>query len=387
MVTLAFAGTASSQAALAATGVDRHQLPPESHLTLRPEPGLEELAGKIARVLLLRSSTRVEVGSAPPPGVPEAVPVGHVALLRDSDVIRLVMGAALGASLSTRVQLTADGEFDPRALALAIEALRDRAIDKRERQEQRARVAQLPAADGDNAKLIAPIGEPSPETTPAAGVEPASSEPATAPENPAGPQLSKPRMSASAAFGRRDDEGGAPRLDEPGRLRVEPALFFRVYGGGSPESKALRTGIGTGGGLCVRGHCLLLAIEYPLPIALEGGGGDVRYRYPTFSCSFYARPWTFGRFMPAASLGLLSRVGHFERDMGLTDYRQGLETDLGLRATLETGFKLFDAVDLVAEAGLDYALDRWQLGHGSSVTYRGPRATPWIQGGIRIRPY
>jgi hypothetical protein len=58
-----------------------------------------------------------------------------------------------------------------------------------------------------------------------------------------------------------------------------------------------------------------------------------------------------------------------------------------MRATLEGGFKIFEKLDLVAEVGIDYALDRWQLGHGSSVTYRGPRAAPWAQGGIRFRPY
>jgi hypothetical protein len=379
MAALAFASPVSAQAALAAPGVDPHHLPPESHLTLRPEPGLEALATKIARVLLLRSSTVVEVGSAPPPGVPEAVPVGHVALLREADVIRLVMGATLGESLSARVQLTADDQFDPRALALAVEALRDRAVDNRERQERRARTVQLQAA-----VIAGPVPIARTDSTPAA--EPLITEQPAAPV-PALVQERGRQPPAANSPARRDDSAGAPRPEEPNRLRVEPALYFRVYGGASPESKALRTGLAMGGGLCVRGQCLLLAIEYPLPIALEGGGGDVRYRYPTFSCSFYSRPWTFGRFMPALSLGLLSRIGRFERDMGLTDYRQGLETDLGMRATLETGFKIFDAVDLVAEGGIDYALDRWQLGHGTAVTYRGPRATPWVQGGIRIRPY
>ena len=148
----------------------------------------------------------------------------------------------------------------------------------------------------------------------------------------------------------------------------------------------MRTGIGTGGGLCVQGQCLLLAIEYPLPISMEAGGNDVRYRYPTFSCSFYSHPLQLGRFTPAVSVGLLSRVGHFERDMGIKDYRPGLDTDLGVRGTLQGSYQLWDAVEAVAEGGLDYALDRWQFGHGDSLAFRGSRVAPWIQAGIRIRP-
>jgi hypothetical protein len=130
----------------------------------------------------------------------------------------------------------------------------------------------------------------------------------------------------------------------------------------------------------------LLAVEYPLPISLEAGGGDIRYRYPTFSCSFYSHLFTIGRFTPAVSLGLLSRIGHFERDMGLTDYETGLDTDLAMRGTVQGAFEVIDSVDIVAEAGLDYALDRFQFGNGDTLAYRGPRTSPWLQAGVRIRP-
>jgi hypothetical protein len=375
MTTLALASPAFAQAALAAAGVDTSQLPPESHLTLRPEAGFRPLAARIARVLQLRGDTRVEVGAAPPPGLLEAVPAGHVALAREGGEVRLVMGAALGGSYEARVQVGADSELDPRSLALAIEALRDRAIETRERQE--------PASNG--APPSAAWNAPAPAIQPSASAASSALDSAAPAQPPA-----RATQSGPSAQPLRDDDGEAGwpvETNDPAPARVVPRLYVRMYGGISPESKALRTGIGTGGGLCVRGHCLLLAVDYPLPIELEAGGGDVHYRYPTFSCSFYSQPMRFGRFTPAVSLGLLSRIGHFERDMGIVDPQRGLETDLGLRGTLEGAYALFEKVDLVAEAGLDYALDRLQLGHGDSVTYRGQRVSPWLQVGVRVRPY
>jgi hypothetical protein len=379
VTTLALASPAYAQAALAAaTGVDTRQLPPESHLTLRPEPSLKPLASKIARVLLLRSDTRVEVGPAPPPDLLEAVPAGHVAMAREGSEVRLVMGAALGVSYEARVQVGADNELDPRSLALAIEALRDRAIETREQQEQ--------ASDPAPPSAAWSAGMPTTAAGSAAGVPAATPDSAASAQPPAravqpGPSAQTPRDEDV------DDAAWPVETNDPPPARVVPRLYVRMYGGASPESKSLRTGVGTGGGLCVLGHCLLLAIDYPLPISLEPGGGDVRYRYPTFSCSFYSQPLRFGRFKPAVSLGLLSRIGHFERDMGIVDPQRGLETDLGVRATLEGAYALFEKVDLVAEGGVDYALDRLQLGHGDSVTYRGQRVSPWLQVGVRVLPY
>jgi hypothetical protein len=361
---LATASSASAQTALAATSVDTSRLPPPARLTLRPEAGLELLSSKVARVLALRSDIAVELGTAPPPGLLEAVPVGNVALAHEGGNIRLVMGAAMGGSLEATLALTPDGDVDTRALALAIEALLDRAVESREQLELIDALSLQPMAAADSELLDADVSE------------------AQLVWAPAPPLVLK----APLASGQRDDGIAGLRYesnDSP--PRVKPMLFARVYGGASPESNALRTGVGGGGGLCASGHCLVLSVEYPLPIALEAGGRDVRYRYPTIACSFYSRPVRIGRFTPGIGVGLLSRIGHFERDMGIADYRPGLETDLGVRGTLEGAFEIVSAVDLVAEAGMDYALDRWQLGHGNSVTYRGPRISPWLQAGIRIR--
>jgi hypothetical protein len=349
---------------------------------LRPAPGLEALAAKIARVLVLRNDTVVELGPPPPPALLEAVPAGDVAMeFEQGGTIHLVMGAALGASYEARVDVAdSRGEEVVRALALAIEALRDQAIENRARRELEPAP---PAADA--------VPEPEPlQAAPPTAAETVT----TLPPAPVSGTVASRRPTPSSrptlwSRGQRDDEVEAyPRLDRGEHtLRVEPMLYLALYGGASTESNALRTGVSTGGGLCVLGQCVVLAVEYPLPINMEAGGGDVRYRYPTFSCSFYSRPIHFGRFTPAASIGLVSRIGHFERDMGVENYTRGLDTDLGVRGTLELAYEVVESIDVAVMGGLDYALDRWQFGNGDSLAPRGSRAAPWLQAGIRIRPH
>jgi hypothetical protein len=341
---------------------------PASRITLRPVPGLEALAAKIARVLALRGNITVDLGPAPPPGLLEAVPAGNVALARADDAsVHLVLGGARGASFDARVALSPNGEEDVRALALALEALRDRALQ------------------AENADRIAPAVVPS--LREAALVDPI--DPTEAANGHDDAQPTAAGMLPPNSDGEPRDDGSVNATPDPGErpLHVNFTYYFSVYGGASSQSDALRTGIGAGGGVCVQGHCLALAIEYPIPLGLGAGGDDVRYRYPTFSCSFYSRPWHFGRFTPGAGVALLTRVGYFDHDMGLRDTRGGLDTDLGVRGTLEGAYAILESVDIVAEAGLDYALDRWEAGHGTSFAQRGPRASPWLQAGIRIRPH
>jgi len=397
-------------------------------VTLRPEPGLKALASKVARVLALRGDITVRHGPAPPPGLLEAVPAGDVALARAADAsIQLVMGAPHGVSYAARVELSPNGQGDERALALALEALLDRTLQG-ERTQPLALPLAAEAAGTDTPADASPDTTELPDATgltPADELASASSDaapgevwtdagdsapfsvapaPAPAPEietlpsTTAGmPAQSMPvpdrALPEQSPLGqshplRDDSEVLAVSPERPERmLHVDPMLFIAVYGGASSESEALRTGIGMGGGLCVQGQCLRLAVEYPLPISLEAGGGDVRYRYTTFSCSFYSRPFQWGRLTPAASIGLVSRIGHFERDMGITASSAGLDTDLGIRGTLESAYAILESVDVVAEAGVDYALDRWTTGHGETQLRRGVRTSPWLQAAIRIRPH
>ena len=345
-------GSAQGQAAIAAVKLDADRLPLESRLTLRPSTGLEELAARVARVLTLRTGAQVDVGDNPPPGLLEAVPAGHIALARENGQVRLVLGAAMGRSFEATVQLSDDqGASDVRSVALAVEALRDRAIEARGRfvegaRSPEARVVSVPTdgtAQFENTMLHAPARD----------------------------------TGAPSALERTSDRRLQP---------VRPLVYLRAYSGASSESSAPRMGVGAGGGLCVLGNCWLLTVEYPVPFSTQPGGDDVRYRYMTFTSGVYLHPFTFGRFTPGASAGFLTRIGHFERDMGLPD-AGGLDTDLGARATLEGAFEVMPFVDALAEVGVDFALDRWRLGHGDAVAYRGQRVTPWLQGGIRVRAY
>jgi|GEM_PF-3928819 len=416
----ASANSVEAQAALAATSVTQGHLHPNARLTLRPAPGFEHLAVKVARVLTLRGNTTVEIGDPPP--LLEAVAAGQIAIAGGptEGSAHLVLGTGAGDSIDTTIVLAPEGEDDARALALAIEALRDRAIETRERSEAVAPSYEEVTSDADRAGMEPrtasqwsdeqgqPVAyaalAPMPTTEPADAVPPRAandenlngeSELQNAPQTvgapPAQPVAPASTQRKQAVSGNpyqlmgdpRDADEMLPRPDPSERaMKVQPRLYFSVYGGASSESRALRTGVSTGGGLCVRGQCLLLGLEYPLPIALEQGANDVRYRYPTFSCTFLSQPFVFGPFTPAVSVGILSRIGHFERDMGRKDYLPGLDTDLAVRGTVEGAFEVVESIDVVAQAGVDYALDRWQY----SDTGRGSRLTPWLQAGIRVRP-
>lgn len=318
-------------------------------LTLRPAPGLELLAQRVARVLTLRFGIgSIRVGGPPPPGLIEAVPAGHLALAREGDRVHLVLGAAFGAFFEASVPLPRTAsEPDVRSLALAVDALRDRVVEAAER-----------------------VNEPQEITPPTA---------ATARHDATRTPDSVPRDRGSVL-------PNLPNANES-RQEVKPMFFVRAYSGASNESSGPRMGIATGGGLCVQGHCLVIGFESPLPGVLQASATDVRYRYPTITSSFYSRPWQFGIFAPAASIGFLSRVGYFRRDMGISENSEGLDTDLGVRGALEGSFALGGAFELTSELGLDYALDRWLLGSGATVMRRGDRATVWAQAGLRLRPY
>jgi hypothetical protein len=424
----ASASSVEAQAALAATSVTQGHLHPNARLTLRPAPGFEHLAVKVARVLTLRGNTTVEIGDAPPAALLEAVAAGQIAIVGGptEGCAHLVLGTGAGDSIDTTIMLAPDGEDDARALALAIEALRDRAIETRERTETVAPSYEEVASDAGRSDRSGSLGmearaasqwsdgqaqpvayaalAPMQTTEPADAVPlraasdenlSGESELQNAPQNvdapPAQPVAPALTQRALALSGNpyqlmgdpRDADEMLPRPEPSERaLKVQPRLYFGVYGGASSESRALRTGLSTGGGLCVRGQCLLLGLEYPLPIALEQGANDVRYRYPTFSCTFLSQPFVFGPFTPAVSVGILSRIGHFDRDMGRKDYLPGLDTDLAVRGTIEGAFEVVESIDVVAQAGVDYALDRWQY----SDTGRGSRVAPWLQAGIRVRP-
>jgi hypothetical protein len=180
------------------------------------------------------------------------------------------------------------------------------------------------------------------------------------------------------------DAGDDPRAADDGFLGdVDPLFYARVYGGASTATESVASGIGSGLGLCVRDYCLFVAGELPL-LSPRGDELDVRYRYPTFISGFYARPFSFGSFTPGASIGFLTRLGHFEADMGGDG--GGLDTDLGARGSLELAFEVVRGFDLMSEAGVDFTIDRNHVRAGDQLVARGDRWSPWAQAALRFRP-
>ena len=177
---------------------------------------------------------------------------------------------------------------------------------------------------------------------------------------------------------------GAARASTDFLGDVDPLLYVRIYGGASTATESLASGLGAGVGLCVEGHCLFVAGEVPL-LTERGEELDVRYRYPTFISGFYSRPVTFAGFTPGASLGFLTRLGHFEADMG-GRAGGGLDTDLGARGSMELAYEVVRGLDLMSEGGVDYTIDRNHVQNGERVVARGDRWSPWAQAALRFRP-
>jgi len=348
---------AAGQSALSATQPDRSRLPAPVRLTLRPEPELVELSAQVAELLELRSGLRVEVAGPPPPGLPEAVPEGHVAVLRAAGRLQLVIGVAGGRSLEASVQLTPDGAWpEPRSLALAVESLEDAAVEQA-RASERVDAA-TPAVD--------------PEAAAAQAAEDA--------------LIAEPFRPASAS--RRDEGAGddAENADQNAE-GIQPLIHARSYVGGTPASTGAVVGLATGVGLCAIGYCLVIQGEFPLN-GENTSAHDVRYRYMTFGTGLHAQPLRFGRLQPAANLLLITRLGHFGQDMGMDmGSGQGLDTDLGARASLELGVELLKRFDALVETGVDLTIDGWQVSAAGSTLERGERAVPWLQAGVRYRPY
>jgi hypothetical protein len=372
MLGVAFAMPAFAQRSprALAGSVPRGELPAPL-LTLRPSPELLALAVEAAEVLELRTGQRVEIGDPPPPGLMEAVPAGHVALAVDANgTIVIVLGAAGGLSHDTVVRLGGQsGEHvDARAVALAVEALRDLAMES-------SLSAPVAASAGDD-RAGDDGAAPADGAAPVAGAtQPSASEPSSV--------AAQPEAGEQAVPGVLRDEPGNGHRETAGFLgEVEPFAYVRAYSGASAASPGPRMGVGTGLGLCVMRQCLVVFGEVPVTIG-AGDPVDTRYQYTTFGSGFYSRPFQWGSFTPGASLGFVTRLGYFEQDMGLPG--RSLQTDLGARATLELGYELVTGLDVLAETGADLILDRLRVHSGDQEIARGERLTPWMQGSLRYR--
>jgi len=262
---------------------------------------------------------------------------------------------------------------DARAVALAVEALRDLAMEQAtDVPSSHARTSHAPDS---SARAVDATAAPKPGSQlSAAGLS------ASGPSAPPVAPQSEPHEGTFGAELR--DEEGSSRTGSGFLGEVEPLAYVRAYSGASLASPGPRMGLGTGLGLCVMRHCLVVFGEVPMNLG-PADPIDTRYHYTTFGSAFYSRPFQWGSFTPGASLGFVTRLGYFEQDMGLPSH--GLQTDLGARATLELGYETVRGLDLVAEVGADLILDQLRLHSGDQAATRGERLSPWLQASVRYR--
>jgi len=62
-----------------------------------------------------------------------------------------------------------------------------------------------------------------------------------------------------------------------------------------------------------------------------------------------------------------------------------MESDLGIRGSAELAVAILEYADVMAEAGLDIALDRTQASNGTTEISRGQKVSPWLQLALRVR--
>jgi hypothetical protein len=319
----------------------------DAPLVLRPAPELRTVAVRVARVLGQRMDIAVDVGGPPPPEVVEAVPEGHVAIIAAEGMVRLVIGARGGRAFATDLEVRRAGsEASVRAIALAVESLRD-------------------------AARAAPSVTPPPEVTSDIVQQD-------------GTIQTRWRMV-------RPFEGRAHPWREIQRPPLaRPTLFARFLAGVSGERGTALIGVGLGLGLCVEANCAVLEGDLPFSAqkTVASDGAIVTYRFVSFSIRMQWRPHRFGDIIPGATIGLVTRVG----TVNLGDVEDRTETDLGVRGTLELAWRFVERFELVAEAGLDLSIDRAQfirrarLATEAEVIFLEDRYTPWGMFSIRVRP-
>ncbi len=333
MLALALLGAtaASAQDAPEAEPDASEDAPPVDPLVLRPAPDLRRLSQRVAHTLRRRTGAPVAVGQAPPPEILEAVPGGHVAIARTEGrtaEIRVVFGGEEGISYGTTVFLqSVSGDAAVRAIALAIEALRDAASDGPPPES---------AEEGSpwvtRYTLITPI----------------------------------PR----------------PRRVEP---IAKPTIFLRLLFGYSPTRERVLIGPGAGLGLCVGPHCVVLEGDLPLvpDEATANDGAIITYRPVNVSIRGQFRPNWSDTWIPGASIGFVTRIGNATIEG--TDTSQTV-SNLGIRGTLELAWRFLPRFEWVIEGGVDVAISRAQFVRFGEVVALEDFWTPWFVTSLRLRP-
>lgn len=321
---------------------DGREATPAPRVVLRPERQLLPLTTHAARLLRVRLDVPVEIGEAPPGDLAEGVRVGEIGLVHDGEVLRLVLPAAGDVFFTSELALSPRNRSSAaRALALAIESLRDASVEPLPEEAEESRPAPT-AADGATRRpsrivRVLPGGRPWPSNF----------------------------------------------------LPVAtPILYLRLIAGVSPIRGTFLFGPGMGLGLCVSSQCAVLEGDLALiPEERQVEEARARYQAINFSARVQLRPFELGAWIPGISFGLLTRVGTATL-IGSTGVEQSrVVTNLGARGTIEIALRFLKRFEAVLEGGIDFAIDRARfLRRSGTPVLLEDRWTPWFVFSMRLRP-
>lgn len=249
----------------------------------------------------------MHVGEPPPPHIPEAVPCGHVAMTRDGSTIVLVLAGPEGQTYRSDVSVHASGGTAAvRSVALAIEALRDAALDG-----------------------------------PPAGALPTSTR----------RTFEHRGQVVMWTWVYLEREGGLFGPPRPRQLEARPAFYLGgVLGLGTERMNAM-VGPRLGLAVCLSESCLALETDVPtLPQeSASCDGRSVQYRPVTLGVRLSLRPFDIDDVLFFGfGFGFFGRFGIVH----LPD-RNRMSTDLGIRSGVEVAWRLTSAVELGFELGAD----------------------------------
>lgn len=282
-------------------------LPADAPLTLRPAPPLARLAASVARTLALRIGVPVQVDEPPPPSLPEAVPTGHLAMVEEDGELSLILAGPEGQVYRSQIAIRSHREQAAvRAVVLAIEALRDAALDG-----------------------------------PPAGYDPNVT------------RRTFQREGQTVTWIYREREGGLFGPQRPVEADAKPMFSLGAIAGFSLERLAFTVGPRLGLGLCLHNTCIMLEGDGAL-LAAEGQSCDgrrIQYRPITLGLRVAVRPLSIDDIVHAAfSVGILSRIG-LANLVGVEASR--VTTDFGVRGAAEVSWRFAAPVELALELGAD----------------------------------
>ncbi len=293
--------------ALSTRAAAQSRLGEDVPLALRPTDELQSLVREVARTLALRMPVGVSVGDPPPPEILEAVPIGHMAIARDEDGrVLLVLAGPDGQIYRSHVSIgRGRGQDAVRAVALAVEALRDAALD----------------------------GPPpgSPEVT----------------------RRTFARDGHEVTWIYREREGGLFGLPRAPELQATPSIYVGAVAGLSTEYLTALLGPRIGLGLCLHETCLVIESDVPILTHERTAcdGRQIEYRPIGLAVRLVLRPFSIDDVVFFAfGLGLSSRFG-LARLPGLEVSR--LSTDLGIRGGIEIAWRFAPPIELALEVGGD----------------------------------